>query len=400
MLVRPADVRAQIQMPDAREMSGIPRPDGAQAAGTVSVRVIRGTLANNIPNQPVELLVNGETRTARTGEDGRAQFTGFPAGATLKAVTVVDGERIESQEFPAPGSPGIRLMLVATDKEKAAREEAAAKAPAVAGEVIIGGESRIVIEPDDEAVRVYYLMDIRNDAKTPVMPSRPFEFDVPTGAVSTAVMDGSSPTATVNENRVRVQGPFAPGSTFLQVGFVLPTPAGSADITQVLPATLEHLAVIVQKVGDARLSSPQIARQQEMPASGQLFIAAAGEGSIAAGTPIVLNVTGLPHHSSAPRWIALGLAIGIVVIGVIAALRPGASAADNAAADRKQLIARREKLLQDLVRLEKDRRAGRGDESRYAARREELVRALEEVYGALDSDDAGPEPARRAGLAA
>ena len=61
------------------------------------------------------------------------------------------------------------------------------------------------------------------------------------------------------------------------------------------------------------------------------------------------------------------------------------------AAERKRLIARREKLFDELVRLEQDRRSGRGDERRYAARREELVAALEQVYGALDDDDdAGP----------
>ncbi len=54
---------------------------------------------------------------------------------------------------------------------------------------------------------------------------------------------------------------------------------------------------------------------------------------------------------------------------------------------------RREKLLKDLVRLEAEHRQGRGDLSRYAARREQLVAALEQVYGALDSDDVGVEPA-------
>jgi hypothetical protein len=34
------------------------------------------------------------------------------------------------------------------------------------------------------------------------------------------------------------------------------------------------------------------------------------------------------------------------------------------------------------------------------ARREELIAALERIYGALDGDDTGPEPADRAGLAA
>ena len=70
------------------------------------------------------------------------------------------------------------------------------------------------------------------------------------------------------------------------------------------------------------------------------------------------------------------------------------------AAERKRLIARREKLFADLVRLEHDRRNGRVDDRRYAARREELVIALEQVYSALDSHDAGPGPADRAGLAA
>ena len=45
------------------------------------------------------------------------------------------------------------------------------------------------------------------------------------------------------------------------------------------------------------------------------------------------------------------------------------------------------------MRLENDHRNGRGDRARYAGRREELVAALERVYGALDTDDVGPDPA-------
>ena len=57
-------------------------------------------------------------------------------------------------------------------------------------------------------------------------------------------------------------------------------------------------------------------------------------------------------------------------------------------------------MFNDLVRLENDHRNGRGDQTRYPARREELIAGLERIYGALDGDDTGPEPADRAGLAA
>jgi hypothetical protein len=54
--------------------------------------------------------------------------------------------------------------------------------------------------------------------------------------------------------------------------------------------------------------------------------------------------------------------------------------------ERKRLIARREKLFQELVRLEQEYRSGRGDRARYGARREELLSDLERVYGALDDE--------------
>ena len=112
-------------MPDPKQMAGIPRPVTDLPDGAVSVRLIRGQLSNNIPNFPVELHVGSQVRTAKTDEAGRAEFTGLPAGETLKAVAVVDGERLESEAFPAPARGGIRLLLVATDTSKG--EAAAAR---------------------------------------------------------------------------------------------------------------------------------------------------------------------------------------------------------------------------------------------------------------------------------
>ena len=113
-------LHAQFQMPDPKQMSGIPRPVDDLPDGSVSVRLIRGQLTNNIADHVVELHVGGNVLKAATDEGGRAQFDKLAAGASVKASVDIDGEHLESEEFPAPGRGGIRLMLVATDKSKAA----------------------------------------------------------------------------------------------------------------------------------------------------------------------------------------------------------------------------------------------------------------------------------------
>src|SRR5207244_1035525 len=97
----------------------------------------------------------------------------------------------------------------------------------------------------------------------------------------------------------------------------------------------------------------------------------------------------------APRRIALILAVAIVLAGVWAATRNPDDAATRAT-ERKRLTTRREKLLADLVRLER----GKGGGGDYRARREEIVAALEQVYGALDSDGITPGPGKTAGAPA
>ena len=393
-------------MPDPKEMAGIPRPEPIDPNGAVTVRVIRGSLSNNITGQPVELHVGDKVQTMKTDDQGRVQFLELPVGASVKAVTIVDGERLESQTFPAPGIGGIRLMLVATDREKEARAAAAAKAPAVVGQVVLGvrepgagglvAESRIVIEPGDESIDLYYFLDIVNDAGTPVNTPSLFTFAMPTGATGVSLFKESQAVAAVTGTHVRVPGPFPPGKTSVQVACQLPVTGGSLDISQTFPATLEQLLVVVKKFGDVRLTSPQLERQQDLEDQGAII--AMGK-AVPAEHPLTLTLSGLPHHSQTPRWTAVTLACLIALVGVWAGRSRGEASGQKD--ERKRLIARREKLFQDLVRLENDQRNGRGDRSRYAIRREELMAALERVYGALDTGDvgSGSAPGDRAGLA-
>jgi len=369
-------------MPDPKQMAGIPRPVTDLPDASISVRLIRGQLSNNIASHLVELhFANGRVIKVNTDDAGRAQFDKVPPGV-VKASADVDGEHLESQEFEAPKQGGIRLMLVATDKNAKAAPEAPAL-PAVKGTVTLTDNSRIVFEPGDENVAVYYILEIFNNNTNPVNPDPPFAFDMPNGAQGTTILDGSSPIVRNNGKHVSLAGPVPPGKTVIQLVAEMPADTGTINVTQTFPAALDRLAVLVKKVGDTKLESPTIERQQDFPNEGQVVIGAMG-GTIAAGKPIELHLVDLPHHSRVPRYTALSLAGAVLLAGVWGATRKQDVRATDA--ERKRLTSRREKLFGELVKIERERRAGRSDEC-AAARREELVAQLEHIYGALDDPD-------------
>ena len=371
------------QMPDPKQMSGMPLPVPDVTVGTVTVRVIRGSLANPLKGQTVEL--SGASKTATTDEAGRATFTGRTPGTRVKASVVVDGERVESQEFDVPNVGGIRVMLVATDaalEQKAAEDRKLAAAPPVDGVVVIGGESRFVVEVADDSLNVFNLLQIVNSAKRPVQIGGPLVFQLPEGAVGAGMMEGSPPGAVAAGSKVTVTGPFAPGNT--AVSFAYSIPLGTAEtitLAQKMPAQLTQVSIVTQKIGNSQLSSPQLTTKREMPADGQTYILGQG-GAVKAGDTVTFTLSGLPHHSTWPRNLALTLSSIVIVAGIWGATRGTISPRQTAR--RGQLQTRRERLFADLASLEAQRRAGSVNPAAYASRRADLVSSLEGVYAELE----------------
>ena len=375
-----APASAQLQMPDPKTMSGMPRPVTDLPAGRVSVRLIRGQLSNNISGHPVEVHAGGKlVSTVKTDENGRAEFSGVTPGTAVKTVATVDGERLESQEFPWPGDGGIRVMLVATPKGGDAPAPVFQPQP---GNVVLGDQTRVIIEHADDGLQVYYLLDIRNSARTPVNPPSAVVVNMPSGAISPTVLAGA-PQAVSLGDHVTITGPFDSGQTEVQIAFRLPVTSGDVTFEQTLPLAVPGLAVLMRKVGDISLASPQLPDVQERAIQGETYILAQGP-AIPAGAPLAITVSGLPHHSPWPRRIALTLAIVMLGGGFWAARRrplPGSNAGRI-----KQLSGKREKIYTELVRLEQQRRAGSVDAAKYAERRPALMAQLERVYRDLDAE--------------
>src|SRR5688572_31826778 len=157
-------------MPDPRQMSGVPLPTSELPVGTITVRLIRGALSNPLPGVRVELVGEAQLAPQTTNESGRAQFTGLKPGARVKAVAIVDSERLESQEVQVPAQGGVRFMLVATDPEaarRAAEDQRLAQGPAQRGTVVLGDQTRFVFELGDEGVNVFNILQILNTARVP-----------------------------------------------------------------------------------------------------------------------------------------------------------------------------------------------------------------------------------------
>jgi hypothetical protein len=373
---------AQVEMPDASAMAGTPLPAPELPDRTVTVRVLRERMGNNIAGQAVTLKVGNVTRSGKTDEQGRAQFDGLTAGAAVQATTVVDGETLTSKEFPVPAKGGVRVALIAGIAAVAAKEkseaEAAAKMSARQGVVEIGPESRIVIEYQDDTLTVFYLLEVINNARTPIDIGGPLLIQLPTGAAGASTMQGSSQNVSAQGDMLTITGPFPPGKTIAQVGFSLPQVRANHTMSQKWPAAWSQVVVGMEKIGNMQVASPQLTDVREMNSEGQPFIMATGP-RLNAGDTLVLNLTGLPAHSNTPRNVAL---IAVVVMFVLAAWFALTPAKAHAAQDAK-LQARREKLLNEVVGLERKRR-NKPLSDAEEARLQRITAELERVIAELD----------------
>jgi hypothetical protein len=370
-------------MPDPSLIHGRAIPAPELANGTVTVRVVREDLGNNVAGQEVLLTAGGTTRTATTDSLGRAEFTGLPAGQA-RAETTVDGERLESQALAVPATGGLRVILVsglaAAAERRKQEEAAAAQAPPVKGTVIFGGNSRVLIQIDDDELEVFYVLEVVNNARTRVDIGGPLIIELPRRAVGARTLEGSSPSAQANGTRVTIVGPFASGTTSVQVGYTLPHSSSEVVFEQPWPAAVQQVTVGVQKVGNLSIASPQFAAVNDVRTEGGTPFALGSGPGLQPGTPLTVTISNLPVRSSTPRVVALGLAIGIVALGVWLAV----TARSTRGTERAALIARRDALLDQVAQLEAKRRAGQVTPDKYSTRRMRLMGELEQIYGELD----------------
>jgi hypothetical protein len=389
-------VAVEAQMPDPRMMSGQIIPSGDLPTGTVTVRVIRQTMANAVAGVGVELHGAGDVRHAVTGAQGRAQFDGLPVGARVHVVAIVDGERLESIEFPVPPAGGTRTLLAAgvgagTSTGAAPVAPAQTASPSA---LVLGADTRFAFEFQDDTLTAFYLLEIVNGEAAPVSIASPLVIDLPSSATGTAVMPGGSPLATASGPRVTITGPFPPGVTQVPVAFRIDSWGERWRLEQRFPLAIENVAVAAQKLRGMTLESPQATTVREAAFQGMPYLVATG-GRVDASQPLTVTLNGLPHRSSTPLFVTLAVAVAVVCWGVWTASN---AKQPKDAQRRRDLESRRERGLAALAAVDDERRAGLIEEGPYAEKRATVVFELERIYRELDA--MGDLPGGDQGLAA
>jgi len=387
-----AGVSAQ-EMPDPSLIHGRAIPAAELPDGTITVRVVREAIGNNVPGQQVEVTIGDVATTATTDELGRAEFTTLPRGGRAVAEATVEGEQLTSEPFTVPSSGGLRVILVAGLERAAARaaaETAAAEAePPVEGIVVFGDGTRVVAyyNADAESYDVYYVLEILNSARRRVDVGAPIVIQLPAGATGATALEGSSPLASVEGDRVVMAGPFPSGTTSAQVAFRMPTNQPTLTLAQSWPVAMSQVIVAFEKpVDGVRISSPQLTQTTEQTdQEGRLFVFGTGPGLQPGGT-VSLTISGLPAHGRTARYVALTLAAAVIGVGVWLSVSGRASRAT----ERQKLVARRDTLLGQLAKFEANKKAGSVDPGAYARRRGRLLEELEAIYAELDEVHDGP----------
>ena len=97
-----AAVSASAQMPDLRQMNGMALPSQDLPDGSVSVRVVKQAIGNNVVGATVTVSGDGVSDSAPTDESGRAIFAALGPGKTL--VATVTSRWRDGQVAAVPGA--------------------------------------------------------------------------------------------------------------------------------------------------------------------------------------------------------------------------------------------------------------------------------------------------------
>jgi hypothetical protein len=410
--------------PDPSRVQAEPQfsPDPSLPAGTLDVQVVGGPGQIEEPLRDLAVRVlpassNDATHglTSATGADGTVRMA-IQASEPQKVVLTINGRQLVSPPIDLAKSGGklvIRAHWSDSGRPQAMFDVAGSHPLALApGQVVYaecedrgqhyrsmpfqlldGAGTKVTIyvfprvlfrfqldgDPEDEKFAVRGKFEVTNYSWAPYRGGPDgLLVPMPHGFTGAILADSDqAEVAVVPGEGYRIIRPIPPGGRPFRAAFFLPVDAGRAAWALDLPlGAFESELVIKQTPGMTLQTPPSVRAESRTVPQGTFYIL--GPITIKKGLSMAMAVDGLP---SAPQWRAWVQGIvGVLVVGVMLAGLALALAARRrpaqAAAAEAEAEARRQRLLDELVELERS-----GASSANPRRREQLLAELEQLWG-------------------
>ena len=362
-----ADLSRAMSPPDVATAS----ENDAVPAGSIRVTVV-DLHGAPLPNVEVQLGVmrqggDRERTPSTTGADGVTTYSGLPTGVgqAYRVNVLADGATYSSTPFQLPPSRGydVRVTRLPTTHDE---------------RVLLMVIGQTFVEIHEERLHVVEEMQLSNMGEsTYVFPEHGIELALPHGflAFQTQPVMTDQHLEEVSGRGVAMHGSLPPGRVTLAFAYDLPITGRDMSFEVALPIRTYIYRVVTDAPEGLRLEVDGMPRAIRFEDQGRPLLGT--EIQRQPSEPRLQHVFVHMHGIPGPgplRWIALGIALVLVLGGVIAAWRPSPEAPpEDALADRRR------ELLDELRVLEEEFEAGEVGPAYRQSQRAAIVRGLAAV---------------------
>jgi hypothetical protein len=347
------------QIPDSVMMAG-DLPPGTIEARIVdeSDRPLAGVEARlGILRQTVAEGEERTHRTAITGADGIVRFERLETGSDHTYRVTVRREPAEyaSAPFNLTRETGARALLHVYP------------ATSDISQAVVGFSGVVVVEPRDDVFQFQVMFRVFNMGRVTWVPNE-VTLAMPAGFKAFTPQESMTDARFVaDDGRVKLLGTFSPGEQDVSFTFQVPNDHDeNVEFRLGMPPHVAEIRVVAEAARDPAQMTPSPGGQRVLRAGRRIR---AGEPPL---QQLTLRLTGVPTPGPG-RYIAALLAAAAALIGLASAVaRPEH---DRRALERDTEQARR-LLLDELVALEKAKRADQVGPRTYDATRRTLLDAL------------------------
>ncbi|HEV8324495.1 MAG TPA: Ig-like domain-containing protein [Myxococcota bacterium] len=359
-----------------------PAPAAPSGGATAELTVLNGVTKAPIPGLAVRLAAfpagGGPPLSfeGTTDSSGHAQFVlaSVAAGSAVLATADFSGVRFHTLPAAAPAAGALPLALDVYE-------------PTTSPEgLTIAATSRVGLHPYEQPVKdfseettvmVRVTVELVVDNPTGrayFPPGNALVFPLPPGALEPTTPDNAF-WMDVDTSSARYRDYLAPGQSTIAYEFSLPPNGGEVALDLNLPfatSGLELVTVLVRPGVDLEGTGFGDAAPATVSGrDGSVPVLRAVAGPIAAGTPVHMALTGISTETQTAGWAAVGFG-ALSVLGCLALVMLG-GARGSAVRPEAALRVRRERLLDDLCRVEEGRLEGKMQPERYQSVRADLV---------------------------